>query len=94
MFRVIEITTYNDGTKTAKGIYDYEDDNDAIATFHQKLGGMMKLAKVQTEMVMVITEDGRILKRRNPDDTDKYFSEYFVRGIPSEEEPTPGQDGE
>lgn len=71
MFRVIEVTTYNDGTNTSQGMYPYEDDNEAIAVFHQKLGGMMRLAKVQTEMVMVITEEGKIWREK---------TEFFDRG--------------
>lgn len=71
MFRVIEVTTYNDGTQTAQGMYAYEDDNLAIANFHSKMGSAMKNAKCQTEMLMVITEEGKIWR-------DKV--EYFDRG--------------
>lgn len=71
MFRVIEVTTYNDGTNTSQGMYPYEDDNLAIANFHSKMGSAMKNAKCQTEMLMVITEEGKIWKDK---------TEYFNRG--------------
>lgn len=75
MFRVIEVTTYNDGTATAQGMYQYEDDTQAIANFHSKMGAAMKSAKVQTEMVMVITDEGHIWKEKR---------DYFNRGYVDE----------
>lgn len=77
MFRVIEVTTYNDGTQTAQGIYSYEDDITAIATFHSKMGSAMKSAKVQTEMVMVITDKGTVWQDK---------TEFFDRGFEDTEE--------
>lgn len=86
MYRIVEVTTYNDGTATAQGMYPYEDDNVAIANFHTKFGSMMKKAEVQTEMCMIITEKGQIFHRYNPDDSVQYFTAYFDRGYVKPEE--------
>ena len=71
MYRVIEVTTYNDGTATAQGMYQYADDTQAIANYHSKMGAAMKNAKVQTELVMVIAENGILWKEKR---------DYFDRG--------------
>ena len=86
MFRIIEVTTFNDGTKPSQGIYSYEDDNEAIANFYTKFGGMMKLDKVQTEMCMVITEQGEILKRSEADGSFKYYRDYYMKGTQTKAE--------
>jgi len=41
-YYLIEITTYMDETPDAKGVYEYDNETDAIANFHSKMGGAMK----------------------------------------------------
>jgi hypothetical protein len=68
MYHLIEITNYNDGTAEAKGMYAYATEEEAIANFHTKLGGAMKNDKYESELVVVITNTGAVIK-----------SEYWVR---------------
>lgn len=56
MYYLIEITTKAD--KVEKGIYSYNNRTDAVATFHQKIGGAMKNKDCLEEMVMLITATG------------------------------------
>lgn len=75
-FYVVEITTYNDGTPDAKGVYEYEDLDDkaaetkAMASYHKKMGGAMDNEKYETELIIVSNSIGGILKvdyfNRNP----------------------------
>jgi hypothetical protein len=60
MYKLIELTTYNDGTKDAQGIYSFDTLDDASGTFHQKLGGAKKNPIFETEMVMLIDEKGAV----------------------------------
>lgn len=73
---LIEITTYVDGSPEGKGIYVYDTETDAVANFHSKMGGAMKNANYATELLIVINENGGIVK-----------DEQFIRE--SEEEPEP-----
>ena len=41
-YYLVEITTYMDETPDAKGVYEYDDKDLAIANFHSKMGGAMK----------------------------------------------------
>ena len=41
-YYLVEITTYVDETPDSKGVYEYDNETDAIATFHSKMGGAMK----------------------------------------------------
>ena len=84
MFRVVEVTTYNDGTNTAQGMYPYADEHLAIANFHTKFGGALKQTNVETEMAMVVTEDGQILRKPNADGTFTTYTDYFQRTPPQE----------
>lgn len=61
-YYVIEITTYNNGTADSKGIYEYESKQDAIATFHSKMGSAMKTATYATELLLVISEEGSTVR--------------------------------
>lgn len=61
-FYVVEITTYNDGTKDAKGVYEYEDEAKAMASYHKKMGGAMDTEKYETELIIVSNSIGGILK--------------------------------
>ena len=61
-YYVIEITTYNNGTSDSKGIYEYDNKQDAIATFHSKMGGAMKNTTYATELLLVISEEGSTVR--------------------------------
>jgi len=76
-YYLLEVTTYNNGTADAKGVYQYDDKDTAIANFHSKMGGAMKNENYASELVVVITESGETVKR-----------EYWVRPVP-EPEPEP-----
>lgn len=75
MFYVIEITSYTDKDKVDKGIYSYETQLEALASFHKKMGGAMGNETFKTELLTVIDERGATLAH-----------DYFVREI---EEPEP-----
>lgn len=62
MFYVIEIST-GDAKITGKGIYSYETEHDAVATFHSKLGTAMKSDLYESDLIMVIDADGKVIKR-------------------------------
>ncbi len=72
MYYLIEITTKENDTE--KAIYQYETRDEAIAMFHQKLGGAMKNADYLAEMLMVIDDCGAI-----------QIYDYWQRPIESEE---------
>ncbi len=78
---LIEVTNYNDGTPVATGMYPYETEMEAIANFHSKMGGAMKNEKYASELLMVVTNTGAVVK-----------SEYWVRPIETPE-PTPEPEG-
>jgi len=61
-YYVIEITTYNNGNNDSKGIYEYESKQDAIATFHSKMGGAMKNTTYATELLLVVSEEGSTVR--------------------------------
>ena len=57
---LIEITTKANNTE--KGIYEYATENEAVASFHSKMGGAMKNKDYLAELLMVIDENGAVLK--------------------------------
>ena len=57
---VIEVS--NDGTATAKAIYEYSSYTDAVRVFHQTLASMMSNAAVKWGLVQVINEYGTASK--------------------------------
>lgn len=59
MFFLIEITTTD---KTAKAVYQYDSQAEAIANFHSKIGGQMKNADCMAELVIVIDDNGAVIK--------------------------------
>lgn len=59
MYYLIEITTKAD--KVEKGIYAYNNRIDAVATFHQKIGGAMKNKDYLEETVMIIDAMGGVV---------------------------------
>lgn len=76
---LIEVTNYNDSTPVAKGMYEYKTEMEAIANFHSKMGGAMKNENYASELLMVVTNTGAVVKR-----------EYWVRPI-EVPEPTPAE---
>ena len=73
MFYVIEITTYNNGTADAYGVYAKSTLDSAIATFHQKMAGAINNSTYASELCMVI--DGHGITQR---------TEYYERPIGDE----------
>lgn len=61
-FYVIEIAT-GDSKIAGKGIYGYETEKEAVASFHQKLGTAMKSELFTSDLVMVIDAEGKVIKR-------------------------------
>lgn len=59
---VVEIAT-GDSKIAGKGIYAYEDEKQAVASFHSKLGTAMKSELYTSDLVMVVDADGKVLKR-------------------------------
>lgn len=45
-----------------KAVYEYATENDAVAMFHQKLATAMKSDLFTSELVMVIDDNGAVLK--------------------------------
>ena len=62
MFFVIEIAT-GDAKIAGKGIYSYETEREAIATFHQKLATAMKSDLYTRDLVVLLDENGNTIKR-------------------------------
>lgn len=73
-YYVIEVTKYADGTADSKSIYTYDDEVEAVATFHQKMGGAMKNVNYAFELVQVINDYGVVIE-----------SKYFERKVETEE---------
>ncbi len=69
-YLIIEYTKYIDGTADSKAIYTFDSENEALATFHSKMGGAMKNVNYAFELLHVINEYGVDIK-----------SEYFERTV-------------
>ena len=61
-FYLIEIAT-GDSKITGKAVYEYEAENEAVASFHSKMGSAMKSELFESELLIVIDENGKVLKR-------------------------------
>lgn len=61
-FYLIEIAT-GDAKITGKAVYEYETENEAVASFHSKMGSAMKSELFESELLIVIDENGKVLKR-------------------------------
>lgn len=61
MFYVIEIST-GDPKIEGKAIYQYNTIDEAVATFHSKLGTAMKSDLYATELIMVMDDEGAVLR--------------------------------
>ena len=55
-YYVVEISTFMDATPESKAIYTYGTKDEAIATFHKKLGGAMSNANYASEYVSVFAK--------------------------------------
>lgn len=77
-FYLVELTTTTGEASPAKGVYEYDDLNTAVANFHSKLGSQMKNVNCESEMCLVINESGATQK----------VEFYDVRPVP-EPEPEP-----
>lgn len=77
MFYLIEITT-GDPKVEGKAVYEYATNTEAVATFHAKMGSAMKSDLYTSELLLVIDENGSVLRR-----------ERFVRPISVVEVETP-----
>lgn len=77
MFYLIEITT-GDSKVEGKAVYEYVTETEAVATFHSKMGSAMKSELYTSELLLVVDENGIVLKR-----------ERFVRPISVVEVETP-----
>lgn len=76
-YYVIEISVMKDNPeKEVPGIYAYDTVDKAIGTFHSKLGSAMKAETFVSEMVMVVDDNGAVIR------TEKYVA-------PVEPEPQP-----
>lgn len=60
-YYLIEIST-GDSKIAGKAIYEYATQNEAVAMFHSKLGSAMKSALYTSELIMVIDENGAVIK--------------------------------
>lgn len=61
-FYVIEIAT-GDSKIEGKGIYEYDTEKKAVASFHSKLGTAMKSELYTSDLLLVINSEGKVLKR-------------------------------
>ena len=61
MFYVIEIST-GDAKIAGRAIYQYNTIDEAVATFHSKLGTAMKSDLYATELIMVMDDEGAVLR--------------------------------
>ena len=62
MFYLLEITTYNNGTADAYGVYPNQTEDGAVAAFHQKLAGAMRNENYQSEMCLIVDGNGVVRK--------------------------------
>lgn len=61
MFYVIEISN-GDPKIEGKAIYQYDTIEAAVGAFHSKLGAAMKSDLYTSELVLVIEEDGEVMR--------------------------------
>lgn len=72
-YYLVEISE-GDAKIKGKSIYEYDTKNEAIATFHSKLGTAMKSDLYTRELVMVIDSFGNVIKK-----------EVYEKPVPVEE---------
>lgn len=71
-FYVFEVAE-GDGKIAGKGVYEYATLNEALASFHKRLGTAMGSELYTSDLVMVISSDGTV-----------YRSEKFTRDVVEE----------
>lgn len=59
---VIEISE-GDAKIAGKGIYEYDTEKDAVASFHQKLSTAMRSNLYISDLVMVVDSYGTVIKK-------------------------------
>ena len=59
MFYVVEVST-GDAQIAGKAVYQYNTLAEAVGPFHSKLGSAMKSALYETELVLVIEDNGNV----------------------------------
>lgn len=57
-YYLIVVIDYNDGTKSAKSIYEYDNLNTARANFHKQFGGWMEKENVSHVLAIVTDSNG------------------------------------
>lgn len=62
MFYLIEIAK-GDSKIEGKAVYEYQTENEAIASFHSKMGSAMKSDLYDSELLLVIDSNGTVVKR-------------------------------
>lgn len=67
-FYVIEIAE-GDSKISGKGIYEYKTQNEAVASFHKKLGTAMNSNLYSSDLVMVVDDNGMVYR------TEKYVAD-------------------
>lgn len=70
-YYVFEVAT-GDPKIAGKSVYEYNTLNEAVATFHSKLGTAMKSDLYDSDLVMVINSEGGIHK------TEKYVKPVVI----------------
>lgn len=70
MFYVLEVST-GDSKIAGKAVYQYPTITEAVATFHSKLGAAMKSDLYDSELIMVIEDNGSVV-----------CSEKYIKPIP------------
>lgn len=80
MFYVLEVST-GESAIAGRAVYGYNTQDEAVATFHSKMGTAMKSLMYATELLMVIGDDGAV-----------YRTEKFTRPAPEVEEEGEGNE--
>lgn len=80
-YYLVEIAT-GDAKIKGKGVYEYDSFNKAVANFHSKLGNAMKSDLYESELVVIIDDNGILVK------SEKYTNpNYHVKPEPQPEVP-------
>ena len=61
MFYVIEVTT-GDSKVSGKAVYEYATLNEAVASYHKKMGTAMGSDLYNSELVMVVDSEGAVYR--------------------------------
>lgn len=77
-FYVFEVAE-GDSKIAGKSVYEYTTETEAIASFHKKLGVAMSSALYSADLVMVIDDNGAVLK------VEKFVNENYNAPQPVEE---------